>query len=255
MPVVFYSNGATTVPIDTGQWYVTTNTTWATNVTSGTTMDYVDVVQMDGTRWRTSSESGPDPVPEPRGYIPELTPEQRAEQERQRQEARERRETRKQQQREANEAAKQLLLSLLSPENQRRLEARTTIRITGSNGGAYEIETAGGATGNIIRRSAGVDHLRIPGSYRGRLCCHPRLSLPEGQLPHYDAIASQVLMISSMNLRSYHLPTSTANTHRLFASTRFGHSARPRLTETKGVSLAPRMDFRHPVDQSQSIRL
>ena len=197
MPVI-YTQGGTTVPV-TGQWYPTTNVTWATNSTNGTLywnniVDYIEIVQADGARWRISDtwvETGPIQVP------PELAPEQQAERERRHLEATQRAAAREQQRREANEAAKRLLLSLLSPENQRRLEARTTIRITGSDGGAYEIETAGGATGNIIRRSAGVDHPRIPGSYRGRLCCHPRLSLPEGQLPHYDAIASQCLMIES----------------------------------------------------------
>ena len=175
MPFV-YTNGATTAPIlyDEGQWYTTNNaTTWAT-----------DTVTIQNFYGQTVFAWDPvwDPVPD---------------RERAQQRDRERRQVQERQNREANEAAKRLLLSLLSPENQRRLEARATIRITGSDGGQYEIETTGGTTGNIIRRAGGRDTPRIPSTYRGRLCCHPRLTLPEGQLPHYDAIGAQVLMLEN----------------------------------------------------------
>jgi hypothetical protein len=85
----------------------------------------------------------------------------------------------------AKERATELLMSLLSEDNQRRFRSFLRIRIRGSGGNEYEI--ARGWQGNV-RRSDGA-----------RLCAHPNMYCNQTRrgLPAEDAMIAQILMLQT----------------------------------------------------------
>lgn len=92
--------------------------------------------------------------------------------------------------REASDRARQTLLSLLPPDEQRRYENGDGFTVRGSAGGEYRIRTTSHAM-NVTRSWTDESGARR----RQRLCAHPRMWVDSGDLPIEDAFVAQLLML------------------------------------------------------------
>jgi hypothetical protein len=96
----------------------------------------------------------------------------------------------------ACERAKTLLLRLLNDDDREYFERTRCVRVTGSNGGQYELE-CNDFTGNVRKRVAEVD-----GVFRWqRYCAHiPHRDRYGHRMPEYDNVIAQLLALRTDEL-------------------------------------------------------